>query len=307
MGWSSSAPQTRRPHKRGCRYVCVPIAHTQCACPLIWGFGALQAKQQELETFLRLRSAELVPGGRIVVSWVETKEGGGVFKAIHNVMNVMADEGWWVPLSHTDRTHIHTHNECCCCVRVSRETASKASLPFVFLPMSNLLEPWEGVHINDRPTTSGPLPSPAPHTELPLQLEAIWTGENENFLQAYNTRVASGQCHEDEATEMFFDEVSGQPLTHRPDGGRVCVLFECVQLVLSARGWAEGMVTSFMADDCKTAAASGGHEGHNLADTADAAKVKQFYVTLRGELVRAYGNRPGPLGVKWHVFVIRKM
>jgi len=167
---------------------------------------------------------------------------------------------------------------------VSRETASKASLPFVFLPMSSLLQPWEGV--DDRPTTSGPLPSPAPHTELPLQLEAMWTGENEIFLHAYNTRVASGQCHEGEATEIVFDE-----------------------LVTSARGWTEGMVTPFMADDCKTAAASGGLEGHNPADAADAvaAGVKQFYVTLRGELVRSYGNRPGPLGIKSHVFVIRKI
>jgi len=131
-----------------------------------------------------------------------------------------------------------------------------------------------------------PLPCPATHTELPLQLEAIWTADNEVFLHAYNTRVASGQCDEGKATEMFFDD-----------------------LMLSARGWAEGMVTSFMADDCKRAAASGGLEGHNPADAADAvaAGVKQFYVTLRGELVRSYGNRPGPLGIKSHVFVIRKI
>jgi len=212
----------------------------------------LQVKQRELETFLRLRSAELVPGGRIVVSWVETEEGGGgKFKAIHNVMNIMADDGW-----------------------VSRETAKKACFPATLLPMATLLEPWEG--IDGRPTTSGPLPLPAPHRELPLQLEAVWT-EDTNPAQQHTETSDDDQ----EADDAHFDK-----------------------LVSSVRGWTEGMVTSFMVDDHQEA---GGH--HDAADSVDgvAAKVEQFYVTLREELVRINGHKDAPLGIKNNVFVIKKI
>jgi len=55
----------------------------------------LQVKRLEWESFLRHRSAELVKGGRIFVSWYEYvgREDGGWFRAIDNVVNVMADEG----------------------------------------------------------------------------------------------------------------------------------------------------------------------------------------------------------------------
>ncbi|CEM35041.1 unnamed protein product [Vitrella brassicaformis CCMP3155] len=164
---------------------------------------------------------------------------------------------------------------------VSPETARKACFPFMYLPLKAVLEPFRPFRCSNPPMeepldTNGPLAFPAFQKVLPLQLEAIWTEDDRFFLHRYERRIASARCDKHEAAELFFDEI-----------------------VSSIREWSEGMVTSFMREDCRMVTDSGPSNVPMM--------VEEFYATLRHELVRVNDGRPRPLGIKTHLLVIRKL